>query len=550
MALSIIVHPAIVGPRPHRDGGSSAPRADRLRRAARELPGRDPRRAALRVLGVCAVSLAGLSACAIQPVPLTPEQTGERIEADRERLQANRPVLDGPLTVHGAMARALLHNLDARVAVMEQALALRQTDVAHLGLLPRMTGRYGANSRNNIRASTSRNLRGPPSSGLPSTSTDDTYRSGNLSVVWNVLDLGVSWHAAKQQSDRALIAHERRRKAIHAIVQDVRRAWWRAVAAERALATVEPLMVRVDAALADSARIAKRQARAPLEALRYQSGLLEALQTLEAQQREGRLAMLELAALIGLPPGTPYRLALPDEAALVPRVPALDVEALEILALSYRPELREEQLNERIAAAEVKKALLRVLPGIELTAGAHVDSNSYLVNNNWAALGAAVSANLSKVFTAPAALGAARAHRDVARARREALSMAVLTQLYVALAGYEEARAQHATASRIAQIRQRIAEVLRASGQRAVVGELEVIHGEIDALRAVLARDLRFAEVEDGFGRIFVATGADIAADGPGALTPETLAQRIAATEAAWMRGEVEMWPWREARAH
>ena len=84
----------------------------------------------------------------------------------------------------------------------------------------------------------------------------------------------------------------------------------------------------------------------------------------------------------------------------------------------------------------MRKALLRVLPGIELSAGAHTDSNSFLVKDSWASLGAQVSLNLAQLFTAPAAMAAAAADVALQRARREALAMAVLTQLHVALAGF------------------------------------------------------------------------------------------------------------------
>ena len=39
---------------------------------------------------------------------------------------------------------------------------------------------------------------------------------------------------------------------------------------------------------------------------------------------------------------------------------------------------------------EVRKPMRRLLPGLELRTGAHVDSNPYLVNNDWLSLGAAV----------------------------------------------------------------------------------------------------------------------------------------------------------------
>ena len=353
----------------------------------------------------------------------------------------------------------------------------------------------------------------------------------------------VSYYGAKQQADRALIAHERRRRAVHEVLAEVRRMWWRAVAAERALVRLEPLLARVRAALVDSERIAERQVRSPVEALRFQRGLLEAVDELERQRRESRLAKIELAVLAGLPPEADYALAVPDRRP-EPRALVVGADELAALALSHRPELREGQLDERIAVGEVTKAMLRLLPGLELRASAHADSNSYLVNGDWLSLGAAVSVNLTELFTRPAAIEAARAGRELAASRREALSIAVLAQLHAALARFQEARARHATAARIAGIDQRIAELLRSSGRFGAVDRLQTVRAEIDVLRALLTRDLGLAEVEDSFGQIFLAVGADIVPAASVAPTLADVAAAIAATEAGWRREEVVMQPW------
>ena len=102
------------------------------------------------VLAVAAqIALAG---CAVQPTPLTEAATALRVETDLARLAAVQPPLEGPLTLHGALARALLHNPETRVRAMGQALALRQTEVARLGLLPALAGRYGLETRSNPQA--------------------------------------------------------------------------------------------------------------------------------------------------------------------------------------------------------------------------------------------------------------------------------------------------------------------------------------------------------------------------------------------------------------
>ena len=496
-----------------------------------------------RALAAGALALTFLAGCAVSPEPLTIAETAQRVEADLAGLAATQPLLAGPLTLHGAMARALLHNPEARVQAMEQDLALRQTEVARLGLLPALTGRYGVNTRSNAQAASSRSVATGRESLTASTSNDRTRRVGNLSVAWHMLDFGVSYYGAKQQADRALIAHERRRKAVHAALADVRGAWWRAIAAERALARLEPLLARVEEALKDSERLADQRIQSSVEALRYQRGLLEAVAALERQRRESRLAKFELARLIGLPQGVEYRLAMPP-ATPEPRKLAVSADEMAGLALSHRPELREGQLEERIAVHEVKKAMLRLLPGLELQAGAHVDSNSYLVNNDWLSLGAAVTVNLTELFTGPTAIDAARTGRELATARREALSMAVLTQLYVALAQFEEAREHHATATKIADIEQRIVESLRSGGRHGVVDRLQTLRGEVDVLLALLARDLSFAEVEASFGQIFLAVGADIVSVEQADPTLEDVTVMVAATEEAWSRGEISMRAW------
>ena len=87
----------------------------------------------------------------------------------------------------------------------------------------------------------------------------------------------------------------------------------------------------------------------------------------------------------------------------------VNLASLEQEALANRPELREQDYQTRISAAETRKAMLRLLPGLEFSAGGHYDSNSFLVDNRWADYGAKVTWNLFNVLSAPAAIDAAKA---------------------------------------------------------------------------------------------------------------------------------------------
>lgn len=378
------------------------------------------------LLGISLLALA-VSGCAVTTQPIDRSVSEQRARDDLRAMFKDQEPLSGPLTLHEAMARAVKYNLESRLKVMEEALSRRQLDLATFDMLPRMALEAGYAGRNNQSASSSQSVLTNTQSLEPSTSQDRDRDVADLTMVWNVLDFGVSYVSAKQQADQRLIVQERRRKVVQTIIQDVRSAYWRAVAAQRLLDRIDALMARVDGARKDSQQMSQQRIGDPVQALGYQRALIEASRQLEEQRRALSLAKTELATLINLPLGTELTLAAP-EGYDVPEL-KVGLEQLEQQALASRPELREQDYQARISAAETRKAMLRLLPGLEFSAGGHYDSNSFLVNNRWADYGVKVTWNLFNVLSAPAAIDVAKAGEDVNVARRQAMSMAILAQL-------------------------------------------------------------------------------------------------------------------------
>ena len=400
-----------------------------------------------RLFAISLLSLA-ISGCAVTSQPIERTVSEARAKSDLQSMFADQEPLSGPLTLHEAMARAVKYNLEARLKVMEEALAQRQVDLATFDMLPRMAVSAGYAGRNNVSASSSQSLNTGTQSLEPSTSQDRDRGVADLTMVWNVLDFGVSYVSAKQQGDQRLIVQERRRKVVHTIIQDVRSAYWRALAAERLLTQIDQLMARVAEARANSQQLSEQRIGDPVQALSYQRALIEATRQLEEQRRALSLAKTELATLINLPLGTPLTLAAASDYP----VPELNISwtQLEQEALTNRPELREQDYQARIRAAETRKAMLRLLPGLEFSAGGHYDSNTFLVNQSWADYGVKVTWNLFNVLSAPAAIDVAKAGEEVAQARRQAMSIAVLAQLHVANANFREAQRQFQTSQQVA----------------------------------------------------------------------------------------------------
>lgn len=486
-----------------------------------------------------AVSLLSLaiSGCAVTSQPIERSASEQRAQNDLQAMFADQEPLGGPLTLHEAMARAVKYNLEARLKLMEEAMAQRQVDLASFDMLPRMALSAGYAGRSNVSASSSQSVETGTQSLEPSTSQDRDRGVADLTMVWNVLDFGVSYVSAKQQGDQRLIVQERRRKVVHTIIQDVRSAYWRAVAADRLLSQIDNLMARVAQARDNSQRLSEQRIGDPIQALSYQRALIEATRQLEEQRRALSLAKTELATLINLPLGTEVELA-PDAGYQVPEL-QVELDLLEQEALASRPELREQDYQARISAAETRKAMLRLLPGLEFSAGGHYDSNSFLVNQSWADYGVKVTWNLFNVLSAPAAIDVAKAGQDVADARRQAMSMAILAQLHVANANFREAQRQFQTSQQLAGLDGQIVEQLRNRYQAQGIGELELIQGELNTLQADLRRDLAYAELRNSYGQLFASVGLDPLPESIASDRIEDIAAALASREAQWQAGQL-----------
>ncbi len=478
----------------------------------------------------------GLAACTVTPEPVTRAELEVQRDQDRAALFADQEPVSAPISLYDAMARAIRYNLDERQRLMEEALALRQLDVASYSLLPRLAASAGYVGRSNQSGSSSLSLLTGRQSLEPSTSEDRNRFTFDLTLTWNVLDFGVSYFRAQQQADRSLIAAERRRRAIHNILQEVRIAYWRAVAADRLLARIDPLIERVNRALANARSIEAQQLQAPLTALTFQRALIDTLGQLHAVRRQLVSAHTQLAALMNLPPGSRFQVVAPPEGQPLPDL-TFDLPSMENLALIHRPELREEAYQARISTNEAHAALLQLLPGINLNVGYNYDSNSFLFNPDWISAGARVVGNLINLASGPATVRTAEAQAEVDRARRLALSMAVLTQLHIAYIEYHDSREEYRIASDLSRVDARIVQQLTAAAAAQASGDLDLIQGELNAVFGTLRRDLAYAEAQNAAGRIFLSLGADPLPEAMPAASLSAIAATLEDTEANWYAG-------------
>lgn len=476
-----------------------------------------------------------LSACAVAPEPFTPEQLSLSGQDDRAAMFKGGAPLAAPLTVSDAIARALTYNLDRRAKVMEDALALGQTKVDRWDMLPKLTANAGYTYRSEPNATVSRDVKTGQDGTSPSYSTDQRNYTGDLGVSWNVLDFGLSYFTAKQNADRALIAQERKRKAVHNLVQEVRFAFWRAAAHQELRDDVARAVAEAREALAKAKIVERENLKAPAEALRYQKSLLETLRQLTAIQQELSTAEIELAALINAPPGTTLRLTVPKDM----QVPAWDLplDRMEELAFQGNADLREQGYLTRISADDTRKAIVRLFPGITFSTSRNYDHNSFLANNHWYEAGAKLSWNLMNLVSAPDAIAYAETNEDVAKARRLALRMAVLAQVHVSERQYRNAVSQYQQSDELWQVDRRLYELSEARTANDAQGMLERVAGRASAIASQLRRFQTYAQVEQAYAKMQASLGQDLMPEAVASHDLKDLSATIAQRLDNWGKG-------------
>lgn len=480
-----------------------------------------------------------LSACAVKPKPFTAEELASQATSDRSDMFKGGEPVAGPLTMADAIARALKYNLEKRSRMMEEALALGQTQLDRFDLLPKFVVSAGYNERTTPNATISRDMVTQTTADTnPTYSTDRWTRTLDLGLSWNILDFGLTYFTARQNADRALIATERRRKTVQNLVADTSFAFWRAAAYQELRDDVDRAVGEAGAALETARTVERENLKAPAEALRYQKSLLETLRQLTAIQQELSTARIELAALLNLPPGASFALAVPADLA----VPQWDMalESMEDIAFLHNPDLHEQGYLTRIAVDDTRKAILRLLPGITFTADRKNDYNSFLIDNHWYEAGAKLTWNLVNVLSGPSAIAYAETNEDVAMARRLALRMAVLAQVHVSERQFRSAGSQFLQSDALWLVDRRLAEIADAKTSNDAQGMLERVAAHASSIASQLRRFQTYAQVKQAFAKMQASLGRDPLPENIEASDLKATASILTRRLDAWARGEVE----------
>ncbi len=489
----------------------------------------------VRLSAVALFCLLAAGCASVQPVALTSQDMQAQQKKDAEAMRKDVEPITGPLTLDEAIARALKYNLDRRSRMMEEALAMGQMDVSKFDMLPKIMAQAGYAYRDRTRFTYSSSYPDEhPTSTTPATTSERNRSTQDLGLTWSMLDVGLGYYGSKQQANRFLIAGEKRRKAMHLLMQDVRTAYWRAASAQLLKADVQRIIATAEEALADSRKVAAERVRNPLEPLRYQRQLLENLRLLENINQELSSAQVDLASLINAPLNQPIQIAAGDLKNIEDVISRVPVERLEEAALQNNPDLREQNYNARIALEETRRTMLRMFPNLSFNYGTKYDTDRYLLSNNWNEAGVQLSFNLMNLFTAGTQMKLAEAGVALADQRRVAAQAAVLTQVHLSRLQAINARSQFDRADAIYETDSQIATVMRNRQMVAAQSKLDLVSTETASVLSLLRRYQALAQVQVAENRMLATLGMEPQIGSTHELSLKELTDQIRRSKAPW----------------
>ena len=489
---------------------------------------------------VFVVAIFLLSACSVMPEPLTLNEVKDFIAEDQSQIKKGQVPIKSLVTLEEAIARAIKYNLNRRVTAMEEALAQNVLTGAKMGLLPKLAAKAGYAWRNQPDSSISQTEGGGRSTSI-TYSEEVNLWSGDLTMTWNILDFGVSYFQAKQQANHHLISRERKRRALHNLIMQVRTSYWRVAAADIMNRRVDRAMKNAREALMKLEKMLQERLGEPSDIYRAQKSLIETIARLDGIRVDLSKAKPELASLMNLKPGTDFKIAAkPNDTYFAPVFP-LALDEMEAIALLHRPELREAEYEKRISVEEIKKAFLRMFPGLELSFGRNNTSDHFKTHPAWYSAGMLVTWNLLDILSTPNRLIKADIQEEIARTQRMALNLAVLTQVHVSYRDYYSFIRQYEYSKRLWVLDQLINRTAKHAYENEVESMLGKLRMEVNVVQTELQFFDAYANAQNGLARLFASLGLNPLPDEMDDISVKGLTDTLRISFASWKKGK---FPW------
>lgn len=418
----------------------------------------------------------------------------ENAVQDMARLYEGAIVPKKPISIDMAVQLALAQNWEMQFQDRQERVQHDLTRAEKLAMLPALTleGEYSNRDSQPVT--------------FGSAPAQERYtRRWSAELAWKSLDFGLSYFRARQESNRLLLLKQQQLRSRQDLILSVVENYWLASAYQKAYKSGKSLIEKLVAYRETITKQTQDRLIPEVAGLQLEDQLMQLKEQLVAYESLYEQSMVRLASLMGIPLHQDFELAqvvLPESKEL-----DVDVFALEEQAINLRPELASQDIEEKISIEEAKMNIVRMVPGVKLFAGHDTDENKFLLNNQWATIGAQATWNLLSIPSEFKKFQSSKHQREFIREQRLATTVGVLTQVNLSYLQAKEAAKRYENARIIYGLKTRLFEAAQKEVARGTRFEVEAATMEVEALISWIEAMVAFANFETGMERIAHSVG-------------------------------------------
>lgn len=394
-----------------------------------------------------------------------------------------------PLTLPEVMQIAFRRNLDLLVREQERAVEEEVLTSARLKVLPALTIDGVLSERSN-----------PPLFTDSSPTAEKLTKTVSARAAWGIVDFGLTYYKARQEKKRLDYLEQQHLRLRQNLILEVTSAYWKVIATKQSVQEAQCLLKEAINMRLLMQKHSENRNVSELQALKVDEQVVEAQTKISKITYEYEGARAKLLSLLGLPPSTCLDFEEVDPSP--GPVCFASINHLEEMALLSRPELYQKDIEERIAADEVRINIIQMFPNASLFGMYNYDANRFLIFHHWTTIGTSATWNLLTLPQLNYSMKGAQQQKYLARANRLALSIGILTQVNLAYINYLSAVDQFKFADDAYQVKSRLVNALEKENQYGELGGIELLNERFLALEAKYTALLAFADLQSAIEQI------------------------------------------------
>ena len=180
-----------------------------------------------------------------------------------------------------------------------------------------------------------------------------------------------------------------------------------------------------------------------------------------------------------------------------------------------------------------------MLPGVGIVGGLNYNSNNLLYQSTWAEVGVRATFNLFNLIQGPMAIRVAKGAVELSEQRRIALSVAVLSQVNLAVQDYANSLSSYKTAQDVDKVGEQIGRIADDVSVAGAQSEADRIRRQLTVLLTRIGRDKAQVKVLGSLASIYSATGMDLVPAGAEMQDLPALTAQVERAVARWQNGQL-----------